>query len=515
MKKWMIIAAIVAVIGIIGGAGYLGYQNASNPPTATTNSQPPATVPVTLGDVQKTVIAPGKVVNTGTAVIAPTINSQISEIWVRPGDSVQAGDVLARLNDTTAQRAVTEAELAIAQAALRLDDDTINRAIATAQIAVEQAELNLATAQSKLDEYLNWEPDADEIALAEANLAAAEGRYSAALATDAATGYGVTNAQVRLEQAQRALAQAQDEYDNAHDPARDWEYGIDDVRKAHAANLQAAQDGLTVAQADYNAAQTRVNYGNSTAAQSDILSAEQALAKAQSGPTEAEITNAHTEVSQRELDLQRAQLDWATAQNNAEAGLSLEQAQLNLEKAQADLAATIITAPMDGSILSVSGNVGDMASPGMALFRIANQSAHEIQVSVIEEDLPLVQVGQTAVIYFDAQPDAELEGTVTRIVPQRIQGSDRPLYTVYITLPELPEGVVADMTVDTAIILDGRSDVLRLPRSLVSARGSGTGTVNVWHNSAIEERTIEVGLRGDTYIEILSGIAVGEEVAGQ
>ena len=74
---------------------------------------------------------------------------------------------------------------------------------------------------------------------------------------------------------------------------------------------------------------------------------------------------------------------------------------------------------------------------------------------------------------------------------------------------------MADMTVDSSIFLDQRTDVLRLPRSLVSARPGGTAVVKVWANQAIEERIVEVGLRGDTYIEILNGIAAGEEVVGQ
>jgi HlyD family secretion protein len=320
---------------------------------------------------------------------------------------------------------------------------------------------------------------------------------------------------VRLEQAQRALAQVQREYDNAHDPARDWEYGIDDVRKAHAANLQAMQDALTIAEAENNASQARVNYGGSAAAESDIVRAQLALAKAQSGPTEAEIEGARAEAQQRRLDLERAQLQLEAAQNNAQAEISLAQAHLSLEKAQADLAATTIVAPMDGVVLAVMGDVGDAASPGIGLIRLADQSAHEIRTTVIEEDYPQVQVGQEVDIFFDAQPDAQVKGLVARIVPQRVQGSDRPLYYVYISIPELPEGVVADMTVDTSIILNQRTDVLRLPRSLVSARPGGTAVVKVWANNAIEERMVEVGLRGDTYSEILNGITEGEEFLGQ
>jgi HlyD family secretion protein len=514
MKKWVLVTAVIIALGIIGGAAYMGYQNI-NAQTATIANETPPSVPASRGDVQKTVIAPGKVVNTGTTVIAPTLSSYINEIDVRPGDYVQKGDVLARLDDSAARRAVTEAELAVTQAALNTDVDAVDRAIAQAQIDVSQAELNAAAAQAKLDELLNWEADPDEIVLAEAELAAAEGRYNAALSSDSATSYSAGGAQVRLEQAQRALAQAQTEYDNAHDPARDWEFAIDDIRKAHTANLQITQDALSIAQAEYNAAQARINYGGSNAAQSEIVRAQQALASAESGPTDAEITLARVEAQQRELDLQRVQLQLEAAQNNEQAELALVQAQLNLEKAQTDLAATTIIAPMDGVVLAVTANVGDAVSPGMGLIRLADQSAHEIQVSVIEEDLPLVQEGQPVDIYFDAQPEAEVQGTVARIVPKRVQGSDRPLYHVYIAIPELPKGVVADMTVDTSIILDQRTEVLRLPRSLLSTRSDGTAVVKVWKNNNIEERSVEVGVRGDTYIDILNGIHDVEEHEGQ
>lgn len=467
------------------------------------------------GDVQQTVIAPGKVVNTGTAVIAPTIGSNITEIEVRPGDHVQKGDVLARLDDSAAQRAVTDAELAVAQAELATDTEAVDRAIAQAQIDVTQAEMNVNAEHNKLDELLNWEVDTNKIVLAEADLAAAQGRYDAAISADAATSYSTTSSQVRLEQAQRAFVRVQKEYDNAHDPARDWEYGIDDVREAHAANLQATQDALTIAEAENNASRARVNYGGSAAAESDILRAQQALVKAQSGPTESEIEGVRAEARQRQLDLERAQLQLEATQNNAQAEISLAQAHLNLEKAQADLAAATIVAPMDGVVLAVIRDVGDAVSPGIGLIRLADQSAHEIQTTVIEEDFPQVQVGQEVDIFFDAQPDAQAKGMVARIVPQRVQGSDRPLYYVYISISELPEGVVADMTVDTSIILNQRTDVLRLPRSLVSARPGGAAVVKVWADNAIEERTVEVGLRGDTYIEILNGITEGEEVVGQ
>ena len=127
----------------------------------------------------------------------------------------------------------------------------------------------------------------------------------------------------------------------------------------------------------------------------------------------------------------------------------------------------------------------------------------------------LVQVGQTVELFFDAQPEALVNGRVCRIVPQRQPGSDRPLYPVYIAPDELPEGLALGMTVDASIITASRSDVLRLPRTLARARSDGTAQVKVWADGQIETRTVKVGLRGDVYVEILDGLQNGELVVGQ
>jgi multidrug efflux pump subunit AcrA (membrane-fusion protein) len=49
----------------------------------------------------------------------------------------------------------------------------------------------------------------------------------------------------------------------------------------------------------------------------------------------------------------------------------------------------------------------------------------------------------------------------------------------------------------------------------VRARSDGTAKVEVWANGQVEERTIQVGLRGDVYVEILDGLREGEQVVAQ
>ena len=218
------------------------------------------------------------------------------------------------------------------------------------------------------------------------------------------------------------------------------------------------------------------------------------------------------------MELARAELDQLAAgpsaadlrQTQAEAQL----AELALSRALADLDAATLVAPFSGTVLEVSAGPGEMIAAGAGLILLADGAHLEVEATVIEEDLPLVQSGQKVELFFDAQPEAQVLGNVARIVPRRIPG-DRPLYPVYITSADLPEGLVAGMTADASIVVNSRQEVLRLPRALVRARSDGTATIQVWTGSEVQERMVRVGLRGDLYIEILDGIAQGEEVVAQ
>jgi macrolide-specific efflux system membrane fusion protein len=125
-----------------------------------------------------------------------------------------------------------------------------------------------------------------------------------------------------------------------------------------------------------------------------------------------------------------------------------------------------------------------------------------------------VEAGQPVDLFFDALPDEEVQGAISRIVPRRVEG-DRPLYTVYITLKRVPEKLVAGMTSDASVIIAQRQAVLCLPRALVGASPNGTAVVEVWTNGRKEQRPVEVGLRGDTSVEILSGLAEGDQVVAR
>lgn len=531
MKRFGITVFILLAVVLVSIAGYLGAR--STQAEARPTVQAPTTVKVTRGDVQQTVTAPGQLVGTRHFFLVLDVSGKLVELRVRPGERVQAGDVLAQLDVTAARRAVATAELKVEQAEETLaeiqDPIAAQRTIDLAEIQQAQAEINLAAAQLKLDELLGWTPDENAIAIAQANLDAAQASYESAAKEP--TYDQAVSARIGLEQAQADLAAAQEAHNKTWDPARDWELydklrgpRLESEREAVTRSLERAHQNLEIAQANYNLALVG-NDASKLNARTQVLDAQSALDDAQSGPTEREIEEARLAVQQAELSLAQARINLREALLGADptqAELSLAQALLDLEAAQAALAqlqegssnSALLTAPFDGVVLEVNAKPGETVVAGTSLIVLTDIDAVEVETSVVEEDLPLVQVGQQADLFFDARPDAEVQGRVARIVPQRLPG-DRPLYCVYLTIDELPKGLLAGMTVDASIVVASRSDVLRLPRSLARARSDSTATVQVWTGGRIEERRVRTGLRGDAYVEILDGLGDGEQVVAQ
>jgi len=138
----------------------------------------------------------------------------------------------------------------------------------------------------------------------------------------------------------------------------------------------------------------------------------------------------------------------------------------------------------------------------------------EVVTTAIEEDIPLIQAGQAASLFLDAVPDVDLTGHVTRIVPRRVPGKERPLYEVYLSLESPTANLLPGMTMDAVITLERRTNVLRVPRVLVRKRDN-TSVVMTWEGTAIQERTVRTGLKGDLYVEIVDGLHEGELIVNR
>ena len=221
---------------------------------------------------------------------------------------------------------------------------------------------------------------------------------------------------------------------------------------------------------------------------------------------------ANAKENQRSLE---SKLSWYTS-NPTENEIVAADSELALAQAKYDAAKAVkesleIKAPMNGIAFEVAAEAGQTYQAETVLFTIGDPRALEVVANVTEEDYPLISIGQSAEIYFDARPEVNVQGKIERIIPMRIEG-DHPLYNIYISLNEVPDGLADGMTSDTAITIAKSVGVLCLPRALVRASSGDTTTVKVWDGVQEVSKQITLGLRGDTYVEISSGLSEGDQV---
>jgi RND family efflux transporter MFP subunit len=503
------IALIVLTLASVGG--YYYYTNAY--------AQSKETVQET---VKTTRVRQGNLVisasGSGTLIAAEDVSlgfasgGILAEVRVKVGDHANAGDILARLDDLNARQALIAAQLQAAQAkdslSRELDPQAAEREMALAQVKLDQAQL-------ALDELLNWTPDQEAVERAQVSLDAAQASYEAATKESAYD--KTTSVRISLEQAQASLADAQEAYDSAWDPARDWELyargsRLESERESATRNLEKAQQNLEIAQASYNLAWAGINDSSELSAWNQVLSAQAALEEAQTGPDEAEILAAHISVLQAETELAQVLADQATDPRLAQ--LTLEQAQLNLEEAQLAMEQLELIAPINGLVTAVEAEVGQSVGTA-AIVTLSNLDQPVVEIYLDETDLDKIAVGNEVEVVFDALPDQTFSGHVVQVEPELVTVSGVP--TVVATaalegtsLANLPAGLNASVDV-----ISGKAEnTLLVPVEALRELAAGEYAVFVvQENGELEMRPVEVGLMDYASAEILSGLALGETVS--
>lgn len=503
---------IILIAMTLGGGGYFYFTSAAAAETVGVQEELQTAV-VRQGEIVVSATGAGTVIAATEIDLAFTTGGALVELLVQVGDRVQAGDVLARVDDTDAQKTLANAQLQYAQAAMQTDASATQTGVSYDDISVAQAQLALAEAQQALDELRNWTPDADEIALLAAKLAAAEAGYNAARGQEAANGTSISLKAISLDQAERDLATAQAAYDGAYDPGRDWE--LNDPRRATALEneraraddaLLRAQENLRVAQLNYNAAISSSNSSSSVSAESNLLSAQQALAAAQAGPTEDEIAAAETAVTKAQLALQQALL------NQENHSLSLQQAALSVTAAQAALAGTTLAAPIDGTIMSVNYHVGEQVGSG-AFLTLADLSQPLLEIYLDETDLDKVGVGFEVDVTFDALPDEVFTGQVVQVYPQLYQsGGVSAVRAVAQLTYNKPQALLVGLNATVEVIGGRAENALLVPVEALREIAAGQYGLFIMENGVPKLRMVEVGLMDFSFAQILTGVTVGEQV---
>jgi membrane fusion protein (multidrug efflux system) len=187
---------------------------------------------------------------------------------------------------------------------------------------------------------------------------------------------------------------------------------------------------------------------------------------------------------------------------------ALEAAEAQLEAAQISLAYTEIRAPFDALIVNRFVRQAQHVTSGASLFRISDFDPLLCPIEVPEKDLPQVRLGQPGRIEVQAYPEQAFEARVLRLRPT----VDAATGTLTVTLEvdgqgRLRPGMFASVFLET----DTHRDALIIPRQALLLDSIGDA-VFVRQGDAAVRRDVTLGFREGDRLEVLEGLAQGEEV---
>ena len=317
------------------------------------------------------------------------------------------------------------------------------------------------------------------------------------------------------------------------------------------AMVAAAQSSLQRSQSSVE--QSRVNLEQAR----QNLTRQQELYK-EGLTTRQDLERAQNELAVREADYKSNVQEIETSQQR------IKQEQASLDSTRHNLTEVIISSPMDGIVVrrnieeGETAVVGTMNNAGSQLLTIADMSQLEAEVEVDETDIPTVTLGQQARVTIDAVPDRVFKGHITEIGNSPIQGANASTtgrqatnFKVVITLDEQVPDVRPGFTCTAEIITATRKEVVSVPiqsltvrEMLYDAKGNMVrDTTTRRRRSANLETPVEasnepppghtrketegvftikdgravftpvkVGVAGERYFEVLSGLKAGDQV---
>jgi HlyD family secretion protein len=176
----------------------------------------------------------------------------------------------------------------------------------------------------------------------------------------------------------------------------------------------------------------------------------------------------------------------------------------------------VITAPIAGTVLAVNGQAGDAASASSTFVTIGDLNDVQLQATFSQNDMTNVHIGQDATITLTADPGKTYAGTVTHIdtnaTSSTTNNAQLVKYGAMIAFDDLPSRVLIGQSGTVSVTTASATDTLYVPASAVRSGSNGTYTVQVRKGNTTVSRTVKIGVRGNAYIEITSGLAKGERV---
>ena len=259
-----------------------------------------------------------------------------------------------------------------------------------------------------------------------------------------------------------------------------------------AQQLAQAEANLKVAAAEAERARQLVAQGFYAQSKADDAARNQANAVAAASAARAQLAAQQPGGTEREAARAR-----------------LEQARAQLANARARAALLTLSAPSAGTVLTRKAEPGDVASAGKVLLELADAGETRIHATVDEKNLRLLKPGQMARAVADAWPgqpfDAELYYLAPAVDPLR------GTVEIRFRVPKPPAFLRPDMTISVETVTGKKDSTLVLPTEAVREPDGGKPWVLVANGGTAQRREVRVGLAGVGKVEIVEGLAEGDQ----
>jgi RND family efflux transporter MFP subunit len=286
--------------------------------------------------------------------------------------------------------------------------------------------------------------------------------------------------------------------------------------------ISATETEAQVREAEANAAQLEARLGLGPGQAFDPLRVPEVMnAKASLDLAEAEFGRIRSlldqrVVSQSEFDQRRTQVEAArqqyqTAQNTAQQSYrALEGARARVSMSRKSLADTVVRAPFTGLVAERRVSVGDYVNRGTAVVTVVRVDPLRVELSVPEQFVGHIAVGQPVRFVVDAYQGRQFEGQVRYISPA-LRADQRAL-TVEAVVPNA-DGLLKPGLFATAEIQQPNPEPGLLVPAAAIQTTAGTSRVFLIRGDRVEERLVTPGQTVGDLVEITEGLEAGGEVA--
>lgn len=501
-------AAAGAPTSPAGGLGAAPTADAA-PTSPPTNAEPARpTFTVQRGEIVDEITLEGRIVQVEQGVSFGE-DGILKAVYVNAGSTVEAGQLLAELDNT-----LLESQLSQAQSILTQDQRALSQAGARGEIAVKQAQVDLSAARTALEE-MRRPARPDEIARARAAVQQAEATLQT---TRNNTSQDKNQALRTLDTAVKNLLIVQDLYGYAKLEFEN--HPREETRDAYIAlrnDLLAAEDAVTAARIAADTA--RSNEVSLIQRDEGIVAATKAdLDRLLVGPDPFDIARAEQAVSRAEIALAAAR---QAAVPDTELSKQVARSQAEVERLNQQIADRRLIAPLSGQITSIEALPGMPVRAATPLMTIANPDRRELLVAMTNTGTATAAnrttrllLGQEVSISFARYPGRSIPGVISSA-----PGSNNRVSADSV-LPDNQYGVSYDgQGLDLAIgdraevtvVLDVIENALWLPPAAVII-SRDRSFVTVEENGQDERVEVRTGIVTQDRIEIISGLEENDVV---